>query len=278
MTGELRMADSITAANLPSGYDAYLGYRDGRWPDFAAEVAKFPGAHVLDMAVTAADDATGLDVEKFDATVAQAPGWTWRQRGRGLWRPVLYASASNMGALWAALEHAGIARSSVRLLSAHYTYEPHICGPATCAFPGVPACDGSQWTDRAPGLHGSLIDESLLVAGFFGAPPVPSPPAHPPLRTDQEDAAMILGRKGTPTPIALTDAETQIRFCPVFGAAGPFPVAELSVNFHQGGEHPVTVDAAPDALLPVLPVPPGVRGITVFRLDDGDHDVSAVVF
>lgn len=229
MTGELRMADSIFTANLPPGFDAYLGYRDGRWPDFAAEVAKFPGAQVLDMAVTAADDATGLDVENFDATIGQAPGWTWRQHWRGAWRPVLYANASNMGALWAALQAAGITRSGVRLLCAHYTYTPHICGPATCAFPGVPACDGTQWTDRARGLNGSLIDESLLAAGFFTAAPAPA------TQSPREDDGML---------ITLTPGQRQV--VPVWALAsaeklpGAYSAATLTLCGDAGAVVEVT--------------------------------------
>ena len=53
----------------------------------------------------------------------------------------------------------------------------HICGPSSC---GYPAADGTQWTDSAPGLHGSWIDESLLLPSFFPAPPKPPPPPPPP--------------------------------------------------------------------------------------------------
>ena len=175
MTGELRMADSIFTANLPPGFDAYLGYAGGTWPTFAVLEHLFPDAWLLSMAISAGEDAEGADCENGDMTVAQVPSWVQRQHARGVPRPVCYASASSMGALSAALQSAGIARPAVRLLCAHYTYTPHICGPATCAFPGVPACDGTQWTDRAPGLRGSLIDESLLAADFFGTPAPPAP-------------------------------------------------------------------------------------------------------
>jgi Putative peptidoglycan binding domain len=176
----LTMADSIVPGNLPPGYDAYLGYTDGRWPDFQAEVARFPGKHVLGLAVTAADDAEGLDVENYDATPDQAPAWVQRQLARHVSRPVIYASASakspggGMPAVLTALAGAGIVRSAVRLLSAHYGAGEHICGPGTCGLVHIPM-DGTQWTDSAAGVGGAAIDASVLADDFFGtAAPAPT--------------------------------------------------------------------------------------------------------
>ena len=163
----LRMLDSITVANLPAGADAYLGYVDGRWPTFAEVRARFPGRPVLSMAVFAAGDADGCDVEAGDLMPSQLGLWVKRQIFRGVRRPVIYASASAIPAAEDALTKAGLVRADVRLLSAHYGAGQHICGPATCAYPGVPACDGTQFTDAAPGLGGSLIDESILLDNFF---------------------------------------------------------------------------------------------------------------
>jgi hypothetical protein len=99
-----------------------------------------------------------------------------RQLARGVWRPVVYASASLMPVVLADLLVAGVHRPQVRLLSAHYGEGKHICGPATCGFPGVPACDGTQWTDTAHGANGTTIDESVLLPGFFTKPPPPTGP------------------------------------------------------------------------------------------------------
>jgi len=158
------MADSIYVASIPDGYAAVLGYAGGHWPTCAALRKRFPAAHVLCLAVSADADAEGLDVERYDATPAQAPGWVRRQLRRGVWRPVIYTSASQARVVLATLAGAGITRSQVRLLSAHYAGR-HICAPATC---GYPAADGTQWTDAAPGANGSRVDESLLHDGFFG--------------------------------------------------------------------------------------------------------------
>jgi hypothetical protein len=86
-----------------------------------------------------------------------------RQLARGVKRPVLYTSVSNVAALLAALRTAGIARSAVRIWTAHYTYRQHICTPA-CGFGMPTSADATQFDDHALGRN---LDESLVAAGFF---------------------------------------------------------------------------------------------------------------
>lgn len=160
----LTMADSVTPGNLPGGYDAYAGYIDGRWPDYAA-IAAAHNVPCLSVAVTAAADADCLDVETGDATPGQAPAWVRRQAPL-VPRPVVYAAASSMAAVLAALTAAGIPRTGVRLWSAHYGAGEHICGPGTCKLTPV-AMDGTQWTDTAAGNDGTQIDASVLADDFF---------------------------------------------------------------------------------------------------------------
>jgi hypothetical protein len=167
-----RCLDSITVTDLLAGADAYLGYPDGDWPTFPALRARFPDAKLVCLVVSAdADpdpdaDAAGCDCENGDLTPEQVPGWVKRQRARDVWRPVAYCSASAAAGLLELLAQAGITRAQIRLLTAHYTHAPHICAPTVC---GYPAADGTQWTDLAGGLNGSLIDESLLGDDFFSA-------------------------------------------------------------------------------------------------------------
>lgn len=172
MSGELRMLDSIYAANLPYGADAYLGYPDGSWPDWAAIVAKFPGKHVLSLTVYPGVAADGCDCENGDLTIGQAAAFAQWRLDAGAYRPVIYCGAANSQPVLAALRGLGIGRAKIRLLSAHYGAGRHICGPGTC---GYPQADGTQWRDNAPGLNGSLIDESLLLPWFFDGPPKPKP-------------------------------------------------------------------------------------------------------
>ena len=162
------MYDSVDLAQIPDGAQAVGCYEDGRYVNAAQAAARFPRAHILTIATSAAHDADCLDIETGDATPDQAPGWYRRQRARGVARPCLYASAFRMDTEVAvAITAAGIARSAVRLWTAHYSGQPHVCGPASCRELGV-AADGTQWTDRAANRN---LDRSLLADDFFGAAP-----------------------------------------------------------------------------------------------------------
>jgi hypothetical protein len=155
-------------AALTGTADAYLGYTDGAWPTYAAVRARFPSKPVLPMAVFSSGVAEGYDGEPGDITAAAMPGCVQRSLAAGMWRPVVYASVSNMGGYLAALHGAGLNQAAhFRLLSAHYGAGKHICGPATCDLISVPM-DGTQWTDATVGSGGSRIDESALNPDFFG--------------------------------------------------------------------------------------------------------------
>lgn len=156
------MYDSVDVATVPRSAPAVAGYTSGNWPTYNELVRRFPHAHHLSIAVSASHDAECLDVEVGDARPDQAPAWYFRQVGRGVVRPVLYASLSVMPELQQAMQRAGVPRAHYRTWAAHYTYTPHI-------EPGHDAC---QWTDRALGRN---LDESLCVDNFFagGAPADP---------------------------------------------------------------------------------------------------------
>jgi len=165
----LAMFDAVNVSNLPLDAEAAAGYVNGWFRTWPLIQRMFPSAHLLSIAVTADADAECLDVEKLDATPAQAPGWVKRQQARGIHRPVVYCSVSLAMTVLGQLGKAGIHRPHVRLWTAHYTGQPHICGPGTCGYQGLAVdADGTQWTDRAFGLD---LDQSLLTSEFFGPPP-----------------------------------------------------------------------------------------------------------
>ena len=173
------MLDSITPGNLPPGADAYAGYADGRFANLTAMRARFPGTRILGIAVFAATDAEAADCEPGDMMPAQLPAWVKRQQARGVARPVVYASISQMPVVLATLGAAGIPRASVRAWSAHYGAGKHICT----------GMDGTQWTDRSAGTGGTLVEESLLSGDFFQAQEADMPLTH-------ADAATILNADG----------------------------------------------------------------------------------
>lgn len=180
------MYDDVNAGLLPAGTAIAGGYIDGNWPNAADIQKKFPSAKVIRIAVQASDhDGACLDVENGDATNEQAPGWFKAREGHTVTpRPWLYTSASNIAALVATMHAAGIARNRYFVWSAHYTGQPHICGPKTC---GYPQADGTQWTDKARGenLDQSLIN-TYMLPGYkpptvAAAPVAPKPaPTAPP--------------------------------------------------------------------------------------------------
>ena len=173
------MADAIDPQNLPSGMDAYLGYVDGRWPDYAAIAQREGGVPCYGLTVFGSPSTgDGTDSEPGNADISQTVLATKGELARGIDRPIVYCPASWASDMVTAHTQAGIPRQTYRLLTAHYGWantipglEPseHICGPTTCGY--GPGSNGTQWkNDIAPGY-----DLSILDAGFINAIPHPGP-------------------------------------------------------------------------------------------------------
>lgn len=217
---DLIMFDAVDTAQIPNGPVAVAGYVDGDFITAPELAQRFPNAHILSIATGPEHDADCLDVETGDADPADVPGWYERQRAGGAARPCLYADASAMQAGIVPLIRSGaIARPLVRLWSAHYAGE-HICGPLTCGAVSI-AMDGTQWTDRAMGRS---LDQSLLLADFFGAAPAsPAKAAVTRWLTAGDDslAALASAHGTTPATILRLTAEHSP------GAVFPANVAQL---------------------------------------------------
>lgn len=163
--------DSINPLGLPAGGDFYLGYVDGRWPDYA-EIARLHGnVPVYGLTVFAsATQGQGTDVESGNASIDSATVATQAELDRGVDRPIVYCPASWVDEVVASHTAAGIDRARYRLVSAHYGLGLHICGPDTCRQPGCSTKpDGTQWT--------SLTDYDITVTedSFLAATPYPGP-------------------------------------------------------------------------------------------------------
>jgi hypothetical protein len=186
-------ADSVTAAHLPAGMDVYLAYADGSYENVVAVRARFPDSPVLTIAVTPADDADMLDVERYDAVPGDAPGWVTRQLARHAYRPVVYSSQSEMPVVIAALTAAGISRDDVRLISAHYGRGEHICSPTACDARFV--ADGTQWSTSPPNPG---YDLSVLDDNFFAPtpPPAPAPVPLPAPALEDDMLTYLVDEKG----------------------------------------------------------------------------------
>jgi peptidoglycan hydrolase-like protein with peptidoglycan-binding domain len=172
----ITMYDSVLNNQLPPDGTAYAGYVDGsigNQPDYAYLVSAFPRAQHLSIALFAEHDADALDVEPGAAPPSAIPSWYARQRRRGIDRPCIYASTSTMEtAVIPVIRAIPVIRTSIRLWTAHYGEDEHICGPgpSSCGQLSFGA-DGTQWTPNARGL---VLDQSLLLDDFFGTlPPAP---------------------------------------------------------------------------------------------------------
>jgi len=269
------MFDAIDVASIPLNAAAAAGYCDGSWPTILDLKARLPHAHILSIAVFAVDDADCLDIETGDATPGDAPDWVRRQQARGVYRPTLYANASTMPAVVERLTWAGIGLSEVRLWSAHYTYVAHICGPDSCAYPGVPACDGTQFTDTALGLS---LDESLLLDDFFAGPP--KPPHHSASLVAGDDMfALTEGAGATvalPVPKAVlgisaagvptAQAPSVIRFC----TNAPAVVEAMMGNSGTWTSLAIDYGRGPNEIV----LPPGTTEIKIKRTDSGTNVIT----
>lgn len=161
----ITMYDSVTVSQIPATAAAVAGYVGGRWPTYVTLLKQFPHAHVLSIAVIAAQDADALDIEYGDATPDQAPAWFVRQLKRGVKQPVLYVQLSNAQALVNEMTKAGIKRTAYRLWTAHYTYTAHRCN-SKCGYNFTGTADATQYSDHALGRN---LDASLCSPTFFAS-------------------------------------------------------------------------------------------------------------
>lgn len=165
------MFDSITPSNLPGGGDAYLGYPDGRWPDYLAIAAAHGNVPVFALSVFGTVGVGGgVDYEPGDASLLQAAEYISAERAY-VSRPLGYCDWEHAPGLVAAVTEQGVPRNQWRLLVAHWGAGAHICGPTTCKL--AVQADGTQWLN-APGY-----DQSEVSADFLHANPHPGPTAPP---------------------------------------------------------------------------------------------------
>ena len=99
------MFDAVNVLNIPAGATMVGGYTSGLYPTLVRLEVLFPHAVRVSIAVDAAHDADVLDVERGDATPAQAPSWATRQRLRGA-VPCVYCSSDTWPAVVAAFKAA----------------------------------------------------------------------------------------------------------------------------------------------------------------------------
>lgn len=172
----VRGGDAVTPSNLPRGLDFYWGYGNGRYADFLEIMHEMQPTTVEEVEVWLNNAGNILDCERGDAAATDIGQYIQWRLAAGIWRPGGYGSAMDyIPAMRNTLDRLGISRPSYRLISAHYTNTPHICGPTTC---GIRIdVDDTQWTD-----HNNLWDEHLALPSFlrsYGPIYTPTPPGKP---------------------------------------------------------------------------------------------------
>jgi hypothetical protein len=159
------MADSVTASNLPTGFDLYGAYVDGAYKNYAQVEALFPGKVVGIAVFSTTNDGIVGDCESGDMTPQSAVTWVQMRRAAGV-IPTIYCSE----AAWSGVQQA-FTQAGTTLPNWWIAAYPGI-GPTL--YPGSVA---HQWIDHGP------YDESV-VADFWPGVDKPLPPTPPEQEND----------------------------------------------------------------------------------------------
>lgn len=152
----IKMYDAVNPANIPSDAKYVGGYGDGLYNWMATHPELFPNAHKFIFVVFANHDGDCLDVEKGNATPAQAPGWAVRQRARGK-DPFVYCS--RLGTYgWQAVQDAF---NSQRVPHPHYGIADYSTPPGTLLVLNGISAVFHQYVDTG------LYDISILTDTFI---------------------------------------------------------------------------------------------------------------
>jgi hypothetical protein len=153
-----RMADSVTPADLPAGFDLYGAYVDGKYANYAAVEAMYPGKVVGIAVFSTTNDGLVGDCESGDMTPQSAVTWVQLRRAAGS-EPTIYCSE----AIWSTVQAAFTAANEPEPQWWIAAYP----GPGAVLYPGAVA---HQWIDHGP------YDESVVADYWPGVDPPPAPP------------------------------------------------------------------------------------------------------
>jgi peptidoglycan hydrolase-like protein with peptidoglycan-binding domain len=161
-------------------FDAIAAYGNGSYTNYDRARRQFPRLRLLEIDVRGDGIGNAGDFEPGDMSYDHAGRWAKGRISAGVWRPVLYFSASHWREIMSSLADAGIARQEVRIWTAHYTGTEHLCSSA-CGFGINGTADATQWgsTDHPetlPAIYDHRdVDVSVTADDFWGATP-PAPP------------------------------------------------------------------------------------------------------
>ena len=134
-----QMYDAVTPAHIPSNATMVAGYVDGKYAWRLIDWLRFARAVQVRIAVfPSTNNGHVLDVERGDATPAQAPPWVLRRRAAGV-DPTVYCSLAAWPAVRAAF-------ASARVREPHYWIAAYP-GNGNALYPGAVA---HQYADPGP--------------------------------------------------------------------------------------------------------------------------------
>jgi len=199
------MYDSVDVAGLPTGGDLYAGYVDGRYQNAAAIQARFPHVPFVGIATQAStNDGIVLDVENYDATPAQAPGWVKMRRLAGA-EPSIYCSEDAWATVAQAFRDAGV------------TPPPYWVAAYPGAGPGIPAgAVAHQYADMGG------YDVSTVADYWPGVDAAPAPPSPPPDPYETGDNMQVV-----PVSFTTNSAGWTAIDCPLPAGCGPHDVVSI---------------------------------------------------
>lgn len=163
------MFDDTSVELIPKSAKAVAGYVNGAYATYSRVLYDFPKARHIGITVNSGGMSDCLDIEPGDATNADAAAWFHRFKGaaqanrKPSRKPIFYTSVSNLDALVADLNAAGIKRAAYKLWSAHYGEGKHVCSPEACGATHQHA-DATQWTSSS---HSRSLDESRVKPSFW---------------------------------------------------------------------------------------------------------------
>jgi len=262
------MYDAIEALNLPVGGDLYAGYIGGSWPDASAIAQRFPTKTVVRIAVQADEnDGVVLDVEKGDATPAQAVDWVLHRRAAHV-DPTVYCNTSTWPAVVAAFQARKVGLP-------HWWAAAYVNDPSKRPTSLPAGAIALQWYDFG------RYDASIVADYWPGVDPAPKPPAPTTQLEEEDDMQQIEPLKDHPGEYVymIPAGSAHIGFGADGYAMAPARLRVVTWNGNApsvhtpaefGGSAPLKHNSVP--LTAVNGV--AVEMVTVRRLDAGEYPIG----
>lgn len=180
-----QMADSVTSADIPSGFPLVGYYVDGLYAWSDADRRRHQASILVGITVTGATlDAQVADVENGDLTAAEGAAWARRKHDAGQF-PWLYFSYSRFGEVAAAVHAAGVPDNAWAAWIALWDGVNQLLPNNSLKQYANPTLSGGHYdlsiaADYLPGIDPAPVPPQPPAPPPVPPPPVPVPPTPPP--------------------------------------------------------------------------------------------------